>query len=550
MYRFRTFQLSASVAALLCAAFIVLIDNHYFWQSLFKVIDIASWEGVIFSVSIFGILASIVTALFLSLSLKPLFKPMLVSMLMLSAVVSYFQVEYSIIVDKNMIQNVFETDVHEATELLSFSLIFHLVLFGLLPSFLLATLRIRYGSWLKESARRIGFLIGVLTLAGLLIWANYKNFALIGREHRELRMLINPTSTLYETYKYAREHVVGTSKGQIEQIGLDARQSASFTAASHKNGKRNLVILVIGETARAENFSLNGYPRKTNPLLENDGAISFRNTYSCGTSTAESVPCIFSHFDRDEYSSSAEPGYGNILDVLKHAGIRVLWRDNNSGCKGTCGRVEFEDVSDLAVPKLCSKEECYDGVLLYQLQDRIKQGKEDILVVLHQKGSHGPAYYKRYPGEFKRFVPECMDNAPQNCKSDTLVNAYDNTILYTDQVLHETIEFLKKHTDSYNSVMLYASDHGESLGENGIYLHGLPYVMAPEQQRHIPMIAWVSDSYSANHGLSNACLEKQQDMPYSHDNIFHSLIGLFGVQTSLYRQDHDIFKTCMSSNDA
>jgi len=535
--------------ALLCATFIILVDNRHFWTQLFKVVDITSWQGFLFSFSIFGILACIVTALLLSLSARLLFKPLLASLLLLSAIVSYFQVEYSIIVDKNMIQNVFETDVREASELLSFSFVFHLAVFGLLPIIAVTALRVRYGSWIRESAKRVMFLVGALILAGILIWANYKNFVLIGREHRELRMLINPTSTLYETYKYAKDKFSAGTKGQVEQIGLDAKQNGNFVAVSHASGKKNLVVLVVGETARSENFSLNGYQRKTNPELEQDGVVSFRNAYSCGTSTAESVPCIFSHFDRENYSSTAEPNYENILDVLSHAGVHVLWRDNNSGCKGACARVETEDVSNLTVPELCSKEECFDEILLHQLQDRIKsiKGNGDILVVLHQKGSHGPAYYKRHPQEFSKFMPECMDNAPQNCEREALINAYDNTIAYTDHLLHRTIEFLKKHNNRYNSVLLYASDHGESLGENGIYLHGLPYVMAPEQQRHIPIITWVSDSYAASYGVSNQCLMKQVDMPYSHDNIFHSLLGLFGVETSLYRQDHDIFSTCMSA---
>ena len=200
------------------------------------------------------------------------------------------------------------------------------------------------------------------------------------------------------------------------------------------------------------------------------------------------------------------------------------------------------------MPELCSSKECFDEILLHQLQDRIHQAKADTLIVLHQKGSHGPAYYKRYPKTFAAFTPECTDNAPQNCKREALLNAYDNTILYTDYFLHKTIEFLRSNSEKYNSVMIYASDHGESLGENGIYLHGLPYVLAPDEQRRIPMIVWLSDGYSASYQLSKECLSKQQDRPVSHDNIAHSLLGLFGVETTLYKQGHDIFQTCMAGN--
>ncbi len=538
-------SISAPALALFSAVFIVLADNRYFWRSLFESVEFASWGGFTFSAGVFAILVGIFSAIFLALSPRPLFKPMLVFMLVLSAVVSYFQTEYSVIIDKSMIQNVVETDYKEAAELVSVSFILHLALFALLPALAVSFARVRYDVFWKESAKRLLAPLAAVLLAAFFIWANYKDFVIIGRQHRELRMFINPTAPLFEAYKFARNKFGHASSGKLQRIGLDARQRPQYVAASYKNGKRTVVIMVVGETARSRSFSLNGYQRETNPELAKDGVVSFSNAYACGTSTAESVPCIFSHFARKDYSSSAEPRYENVLDVLSHAGVKVLWRDNDSGCKGVCGRVETEDVSNLSVPELCNKEECFDEILLHQLQERIGKGSADTLVVLHQKGSHGPAYYKRYPPAFRRFTPECTDNAPQNCQRETLLNAYDNTILYTDHVLHLAIEFLKQHADRYNGVLLYASDHGESLGEKGIYLHGLPYLLAPDEQKHIPMIAWVSDGYSAAHDLSRECLTQRRNQPYSHDNITHSLLGLFGVETAVYQPDHDMFKGCM-----
>jgi len=316
---------------------------------------------------------------------------------------------------------------------------------------------------------------------------------------------------------------------------VNTRDAAKAEAARFVE-EAKAIIRDKGTGVKASFYSIEGNPE--------DEVISFDNTYSCGTDTAESVPCIFSHFDRADYSVGKAAQYQNVLDILSRAGVQVLWRDNNSGCKGVCSRVTMDDLAKLAVPDLCNDEECFDEILLYKLQDRVKQATTDILIVLHQKGSHGPAYYKRHPQRFSLFHPECTTNAPQHCEKEELINAYDNTLLYTDYFLHETIDFLKNITDRYNTLMIYVSDHGESLGENGIYLHGLPYFIAPDEQRHIPFIIWLSNEYAEAYHIRKECLIKQQHQFYSHDNIFHSLLGLFGVETELYKQHYDVFWQC------
>ena len=537
--------ISAPALLWLCAIYIVLVDNTYFWNALLKLIDISTWNGISFGLGVFAILTCVFSVIFHAFSARIILKPTLIFLLILAAVVSYFQTKYGVIVDQSMIQNVVETDYKESSELISFSLIAHIALFGLLPALVVGLVKVRYRPFVKESLIRVLSLFGAACIAAFLIWANYKNFVLIGREHRELRLFVNPTAPLYEAYKFTKNKYFKSVEGPIQTIGLDAHQSPQYLQASKADGKKTIVVLVVGETARAKDFSLNGYARETNPELSKDNVVSFNNTYSCGTSTAESVPCIFSHFDRKDYSSSDAGNYENLLDVLSRSGVNVQWRDNNSGCKGVCARVSYEDVSNLSVTALCNTSECFDEILLHQLQDRIKQNNQDVLLVLHQKGSHGPAYFKRYPEAFRRFTPECTDSAPQNCQKETLLNAYDNSILYTDHFLHQTITFLKSISEQYNTVMLYVSDHGESLGENGLYLHGLPYALSPDEQRHIPMIAWISSEYSASFGLDQQCLKKQIDQPYSHDNIFHSILGLFGVETNQYKKDHDLFLQCL-----
>jgi lipid A ethanolaminephosphotransferase len=540
----RNLRLTAPVLAVLCATFMVAADNRFFWRAFLEHVHIATPDGFFFAASVFFILVGIFSVMLLALSARLIFKPVLILMLLLSALVGYFQTEYGVIIDKGMIQNVMETDFREASELLSFPLGVHMALFGLLPALFVGAVRIRYRPWLQESFMRLLALLGMVLITGLLIWVNYKDFVIVGRAHRELRTFINPTSPMFEAYKYARRKLFDPAQGSIQPIGLDARQGSRYLHAAQSAAHKTVVVLVVGETARAANFSLNGYARETNPKLARDGVISFRNAYACGTSTAESIPCIFSHFDRKDYSPSSAARHENVLDVLARAGVKVLWRDNNSGCKGVCMRVAFENENTLARKDQCSASECYDELLLNGLRERIEASDSDILIVLHQKGSHGPAYYERHPPEFSRFIPECKDHAPQNCSREALRNAYDNTILYTDHVLHLTIETLKSLPERYASVMLYVSDHGESLGENGIYLHGLPYLLAPDEQRHIPMILWLSDTYARTHGIDRECMAQRAVEEASHDHVSHSLLGLFGVETRIYLPDHDLLSGC------
>jgi lipid A ethanolaminephosphotransferase len=390
------------------------------------------------------------------------------------------------------------------------------------------------------SLRVLSLVLAIVVLAGFSL-AEYKDITLIGRNHAELRMFINPSYAIYSAVSYLRHR---NHRAGVSPIATDARQVKPV-----QEKKRTVVILVVGETARASQFSLNGYERQTNQYLQQDDVISFTQTYACGTSTAYSLPCMFSHLGRNGYSPEKAAEYENVLDVLAHAGVSVLWRDNNSGCKGICSRVVMEDMAlegMKGVPDLCKTGECFDEVLLHKLKDRIRQTDSDMLIILHQKGSHGPAYSRRHPGSFSRYIPECTSNSPQDCDIGQIVNAYDNTISYTDYVLHRTITLLKQETD-INTLMMYFSDHGESLGENGIFLHGLPYMIAPDEQKHIPFVLWMSDGFGRSRGIDKNCLSGRRDQPYSHDNIFHSLLGAFSVQTGLYRQEQDILAQCRTN---
>jgi lipid A ethanolaminephosphotransferase len=232
---------------------------------------------------------------------------------------------------------------------------------------------------------------------------------------------------------------------------------------------------------------------------------------------------------------------------VKRSGIDVLWLDNNSGCKGVCDRVSVEIFDRNHHAGTCQDGECFDEVLAQDLKQHIADLRRDTLIVLHQKGSHGPAYYRRYPPAFERFTPTCKSIRLSDCTSQALHNAYDNTIVYVDFVVTQVIEALKQRGDRLDSAALYVSDHGESLGESGLYLHGAPSMMAPDVQLQIPLYAWFSEGYRKRSGLNTACVRQSAGAAYSHDNLFHTTLSLLDVETSAYRRPLDMFAGCRAA---
>jgi lipid A ethanolaminephosphotransferase len=532
-------KLSLTTLVFLTALFLASVDNQAFLIAVFKVVDTSGLGSGNFKVAVFIALIALFSLLLSFFASKYVFKPVIILILILAAIISFFMDSYGVIVDVSMIQNIVETDTKEATELVSFHLVQHVALVGLLPALCVYHIDVQYHSFFKELMIRCVFMILIGTLLGGIVFTYYKDFALIDRNNRALRYFINPNYPVYALGKYIKRSL-NSDVIAITAIGKDAQQINTWKA----RGKKSIVVLVVGETARAKNFSLNGYAQNTNPLLSQEAIINFPDTHSCGTATAESVPCMFSDFGRSDYSDSKAKHYENVLDVLTHAGINVLWRDNNSGCKGVCERVPTESMESLNNPEFCNDKECFDEILLQGLQEKIDKLSNDGVIVLHQKGSHGPAYYQRYPEAFKKFTPECAINQVQDCPQQQIINAYDNSILYTDYFLTQVIHFLQKNADRYNTALLYLSDHGESLGENGIYLHGLPYKFAPDEQTHIPFILWLSPEFATSFNIDTACLTQHSGEEYSHDNLFHSLLGMLDVQTGEYDAELDIFNRC------
>jgi lipid A ethanolaminephosphotransferase len=523
----------------LASVFLLVAFNLTLWQHLFSITDV-NGKGLLLR-GAFAVMVFCAFNIFLTLfAFKRVLKPVLIVLFMVSAGVTYFMSQYGVLIDSGMFRNFAETNATEVRDLLSLKFGAYLLFLGVLPSIIIYRLPVNYRRWPRELVSKALVTVVCAGVIGGVALMNYQGLSSLFRNHHELRLMVVPSNYIGASIGYLGEQVKSAQRPFVS-IGQDATLASDWQA--HK--RKSLTVLVVGESARAENFGILGYSRDTTPQLRKErGLLTFTDVHSCGTETAVSVPCMFSNMGRKDYDASAAKNEEGMLDVLKRAGLDVVWRDNQSGCKGTCDRVTLQDVSNLKDPVLCSNSECRDEILLQGLQSFIDNLSKDTVLVLHQMGSHGPEYFKRYPKEFEKFTPVCESNALNNCTRESIVNGYDNTLLYTDHVLASLIDILRSNQNKVDTAMVYLSDHGESLGEYNLFLHGTPYMLAPDQQKHVPMIAWFSDNYQQSFAVDTHCLQKERDTPLSQDNLFHSMLGLLKVNTSVYNPALDMFAGC------
>ena len=533
-------------AALLAALWIAGIGNLALWRSMADLPEVANARGLAFGIGFGVAIAAIHVALFSLLAWRWTLKPVITLFLLAAAGGAYFMLSYGVVIDRSMMVNVLLTDGREARELLSLRMLGALLVLGVLPAALLWRARIAWTTplrQLRQNAIVFAAACAVLASAGGLF---FQDLSATMRNHTQLRYLINPLNSFYALAIVGRQPVQRSGVAVLP-LGEDAHLPALAAGA-----KPPLMVMVVGETARADHIGLNGYARDTTPRLASEpGVASLRNVWSCGTNTAASVPCMFSNLGREAFENRPANTEG-LADVLQRAGYAVLWLDNQAGgCKGVCDRVPKVDYRALqaAAPELCQGDECFDEVMLRGLDERIarlpaERRARGVVVFMHQMGSHGPAYYQRTPAAFKKFLPECTTNALQQCAREQVVNAYDNTIAYTDHFLASTIDWLKTREAQWAPALVYVSDHGESLGENNLYLHGLPYRFAPDVQKHVPWISWFSPQFERQSGVATACLKAKADERLSHDDYFHSALGLLNVQTQVYDPARDIGASC------
>jgi len=475
-------------------------------------------------------------------------KPLLTFLLFGTAVATHYMRTYGVVLDTSMMSNVWRTDPAEARELLSWGLATHLLLFAALPAALLWRVRIVPQPWPRATAYKLGGMALAVAAFAIALLPVFKPFASLMRGHKEVRYLAAPLNYLWSTGAVVAAQARGAAQPR-QPLGLDARPGPVWSART----RPLVVVLVVGETARAANWQLSGYDRPTTPELASLPVINFSDVTSCGTNTETSLPCMFAPIGRRDYDEARIRGSESLLHLLVHAGATVHWRDNQSGCKGVCAGLPQDEVMSLNPAGLCGDGRCLDEGLLVGLNERLAAARAVTgraatqLLVFHQLGSHGPAYFRRYPPAFAHFAPACESDDLQKCTREEIVNAYDNSLRYTDHVLGSLIATLQRNETEVDSALIYVSDHGESLGERNLYLHGLPWFIAPKEQKQVPMVMWLSAGVARANAVDTACLRRRAAEPASHDHLFHTVLGLLDVKTAVYEPAWDLIDRCRSA---
>lgn len=533
------------------ALWLALVGNLPLWQRIDGMSGPLAHRVALIA-GLGSLLTGAIAALLWLLAWPRVFRPVASGLLLVAGANSYFMWRYGVVMDPTMLASTLHTDTREVRDLLSWSLLAVLLFVAGPPLWALwrQPLVLR-GGWHRAGRNAAGALaaFALLVLAALI---NFQGLASLMRNHKDLRYMANPLNSVYAAVRVAADRLPHQVR-PLRPVGEDAALGASYA----RQARPPLLLLVIGETARAQNFGLDGYARDTTPALarwqSRGELVNFRQVRSCGTNTLVSVPCLFSPLTRAQ-GGDQPADRENLLDVLQRAGLAVLWLDNQAGCKGVCERVPHAYTNDHPVPSLCPGGECLDEAMLDGLDARLQaldpvRRARGVVLVMHQMGSHGPAYASRSPEGAKPFLPECRSNALPECSHEELVNAYDNSIAYTDRFLDQALRWLRTRAEHgrNDTGLVYVSDHGESLGENGLYLHGLPYALAPDQQTHVPMVAWFSTGLRERAGLSMDCLRARSAEPLSHDHFFHTVLGLMDVKTRARQPALDALAPCAAA---
>lgn len=536
------FSCSEETCILVASVFFTLFANQRFWSAWAAT---RNW-GIVDTWLLTIVIAVLLTALHcLLLGLAPdrrTTKPLLAALFVITALATHYMNRYTVFFDASMIRNIFHTDVKEASELLSVGMLTDVLLFGIFPAALVLHVDLQRRSVQQSLLARVLFLLAAMLAAGASLLIAFQDLSALMRNQKEVRYLITPANFIISSIRVAAAETEEAKLPRIP-VGTDAARASAVDV-----GKPRLLVVVVGETARSANWGLNGYHRQTTPELAASGVINFPWVTSCGTNTEVSVPCMFSPFGRRNYDEKQIRRHESVLHAMEHAGIKTIWRDNQSGCKGVCEGLEVQRPEDKRDPLLCKDGHCLDEILLDGLEAELDKHRRDLVIVLHQLGNHGPAYSHRYPASYRRFTPTCDDPDLGKCTREQIVNSYDNALLYTDHFLAATIRRLQSQV-SHEAAMIYISDHGESLGEKGVYLHGLPYAIAPREQTEVPMLMWLSSGFAAASAIDRTCLRARSTQSASHDHLFHSMLGLMGVQTSVYDPKLDLVAACRAKGE-
>tara|TARA_R110002126_G_scaffold75469_27_gene188442 strand:- start:9549 stop:11186 length:1638 start_codon:yes stop_codon:yes gene_type:complete len=525
-------EISRELFSISVALLLTLMFNQSFINSI---LPLGGWQLTLALLALLFLLNAFICQIF---SIGRFQKAWLSSLIVVSAISQYFMQQYGMLLDQSMLINALETDRHEMSGLLSSAMLPYFVGYLLLPLTLLFWVKPRQHTLCIAVKRYSMLLVIIVALISGLAVSQYQNYAGVFRQHRYLKHQAVPLNALAAVVGVLKSKITNTQDKAFIQYATDAH-------ITPQANKPKLVIMVLGETVRADHLGISGYPRNTTPLLAQRDLINFGAIDACGTATAVSVPCMFSYLNKTTYNDNLAKHSDNVLDVLVRAGVQVIWRNNNSGCKTMCDRVVIDHSFADNSRYNCKEGACPDIALLHNLRQEIVQTQNDnqpIFIVLHQQGNHGPEYYKRSDTQHKLFLPECKSNLLSDCQPQHIINAYDNAIVATDELLNSTISLLEDLSAEFDTAMLYVSDHGESLGENGVYLHGLPYWMAPDAQTKVPMLLWLSKSFTRRLALDTDCISRQKSL--SHDYVFNSVLSLFEVTSRSKDPQLDFIRPC------
>lgn len=539
-------SISLSGFNMLLAIWLGLILNFAFYQKIHEFTPYANLKAGVLLAATALIIIAFYNLLLQWLNWKWNAKILASLLIILGGFSAYFVNSLGVVITPDQIQNMLQTDAREVRDLWSMRLVIWTLGFVIFPLGIVWMLQIQPASLGRQIVQKgLSSVVSLGLILGLL-FCFYVDYAAIFREHRDLKGMLSPQNSIASTLSYYKKKAPKANLPLVA-FGEDVHLLQQTQMQEHPK----LMVLVVGETARAESFALNGYARNTNPELSKLAVINFNQVSSCGTATAVSVPCMFSGMSRETYDEQLASHREGLLDIAQRAGYQVTWIDNNSGCKGACDRVQKYQIPAQLKQKWCDAGgECFDEILVDSLKDYLahldKNNQKPQLIVLHQMGSHGPAYFKRSKAPYQPFQPTCNSNAIQGCSAEELKNSYDNSIVYTDHVLAQIIETLKQQTQ-YQTGFWYLSDHGESTGEHGLYLHGAPYSMAPTQQTHVPMLMWFSDAWKQQNTQQVSCLKGQTEQARSQDHLFPSLLSLLDIKTQVTEAKNDMLAQCSPS---
>ncbi|WP_281969042.1 phosphoethanolamine transferase [Roseovarius nanhaiticus] len=531
--------ISGLAVVLIATLWMLAAYNADFWRRALDIFGAEPHLLILFAVGIWAFMMVYV----LLFANRWLLKPFLIANILIAAGASYYHEAMGIIIDREMIGNIIGTTANESWGLFTAAYLRHMLLLGVLPSAAILMVRVTHPAFARSALQHLGLLALCAVVFLGAAFSNYQAFSFGVKASPGMRQILHPASTIQSAVQYA-QMMWRAGSAEFTPIALDAAMGPVARAAP----RPTLTILVIGETLRDQNWGLSGYARDTTPELAKRDILAFGRVETCGTSTNVSLPCMFSALGRADFSYEAASSQDNLLDILKRAGYDVEWWDANTGDMGVAARVPYANYNRAEDPEFCASGECNDGILLMKLQERAGTITRDTVIVMHQIGNHGPAYSERYPEDFARFLPDCRNTDLAKCPPAEIVNAYDNAVAYTDHLLSSTIDFLDELPE-LNTSLIYISDHGESLGEGGLYLHAAPYWIAPETQKRVPMVVWMSEQFQLDMQVNYNCVKAPGAVPLSQDNFIHSVLGMLDVSTAVRKPDLDIFDACRTPNE-